>query len=209
MNVTLRRSLAAAAVVLTAPALASCGFDYPTDQVYTPGVGVNDRDGDIDVLHALVVSGAEGSGTVVAALVNNQQEDDALTEIAGSGPDASVTVSSAGSVEVPGTELVQLAEEEIGVEGESIAPGQFVELTFSFQNAESVTVEVPVVARRGDYAEIPVPSVAPAAEETAAEEHSGSHSSEEPTAEEPTAEEPTAEEPTAEETPTEEPTPAE
>ena len=166
MNVTLRRSLAAAAVVLTAPALASCGFNYPTDQVYTPSVGVNDRDGDVDVLHALVVSGAEGSGTVVAALVNNQQEDDALTEIAGSGPDASVTVSSAGSVEVPGTELVQLAEEEIGVEGESIAPGQFVELTFSFQNAESVTVEVPVVARRGDYAEIPVPSEEPTAEET-------------------------------------------
>ena len=200
MNVTLRRSLAAAAVVLTAPALASCGFNYPTDQVYTPSVGVNDRDGDVDVLHALVVSGAEGSGTVVAALVNNQQEDDALTEIAGSGPDASVTVSSAGSVEVPGTELVQLAEEEIGVEGESNAPGQFVELTFSFQNAESVTVEVPVVARRGDYAKVPVPSEEPTAEETPTEE---------PTAEETPTEEPTAEETPAGETPTEEPTPAE
>ena len=52
----------------------------PPTRCYTPSVGVNDRDGDIDVLHALVVSGAEGSGTVVAALVNNQQEDDALTE---------------------------------------------------------------------------------------------------------------------------------
>ena len=39
-------------------------------------------------------------------------------------------------------------------------------MTFSFQNAESVTVEVLVVARRGDYAEIPVPSEEPTAEET-------------------------------------------
>ena len=93
-----------------------------------------------------------------------------------------MTVSSAGSVEVPGTELVQLAEEEIGVEGESIAPGQFVELTFSFQNAESVTVEVPVVARRGDYAEIPVPSEEPSRRRG---DPSGEPTTEEPTAGDP------------------------
>ena len=40
-------------------------------------------------------------------------------------------------------------------------PGNFVALTFTFEKAEAVTVEMPVVARRGTFAEIPVPTVAP------------------------------------------------
>ena len=99
--------------MLTAPALASCGFNYPIDQVYTPSVGVNDRDGDVDVRTRWSFR-AEGSGTVVAALVNNQQEDDALTEIAawpGRVRDGELRGFRRGA----GTELVQLAEEEIGV----------------------------------------------------------------------------------------------
>lgn len=161
MNVTLRRSIAAA--VLLVPVLASCGFNEPTDRVYTPGVGVNERSGTVDVLHALVVSGADGSGTVIAGLSNNDQEEgDALTRISGSGEDSGLTVTLDGPVEIDPGASAQLAyETEISVEGESIKPGNFVELTFDFERGESVTVEVPVVARRGDYAEIPVPSVAP------------------------------------------------
>ena len=88
VNATLRRSIAAAAVALAVPALSSCGsnFNAPTDQVYTPGIGVNNRDGSVDVLHALIVSGEDGSGTIIAGLVNNdQRNDDALTEVAGAG----------------------------------------------------------------------------------------------------------------------------
>jgi len=62
VNVPLRRSVAVAALVIT-PLMTSCGFNQPTDRVYTPSVGVNDRSGQVDVLHALVVSGADGSGT--------------------------------------------------------------------------------------------------------------------------------------------------
>jgi hypothetical protein len=90
--VNVRRSLAVAAAVLAAPVLSSCGvnFDAQTDQVYNPAVGVNDRDGSVDVLNALVVSGSAGSGTVVATLVNNDQEkDDSVRGIAGAGQDCS------------------------------------------------------------------------------------------------------------------------
>lgn len=172
MNVTLRRSIAAA--VLLVPMLASCGFNEPTDRVYTPGVGVNERSGTVDVLHALVVSGADGSGTVIAGLSNNdQQEGDALTRISGSGEDSGITVTLDGPVEIDRGASVQLADEtEISVEGESITPGAFVRLTFEFESSESVTVEVPVVARRGDYAEIPVPSVAPTTATPEDEAHS-------------------------------------
>ncbi len=175
VNVTLRRSIAAATVVLAAPVLSSCGtnFNAPTDQVYTPGVGVNDRSGDVDVLHALIVSGAHGSGTVIAGLVNqNLDTDDALTSISGSGDDSSISVAPAGPVTIPSDDLVQLANDgEFSVEGEQIVPGKFVELTFTFQNAEAVTINVPVVPRSAEFAEIPVPSIAPVTE--APEEESG------------------------------------
>ncbi|HSE10328.1 MAG TPA: hypothetical protein VLB29_16825 [Nocardioidaceae bacterium] len=175
MNLTLRRSVAAA--VLLVPVLASCGFNEPTDRVYTPGVGVNERSGTVDVLHALIVSGAEGSGTVVAGLSNNdRQEDDALTRITGAGDDARLSVTLDGPVEIPAGGAVQLVDEtEVSVEGETVEPGTFVELTFTFERGENVTVEVPVVARRGDYAEIPVPSIAPTPAATEEEEHSSGH----------------------------------
>lgn len=161
MNPRLRRSIAVAALALT-PVLASCGFDQPTDRVYTPGVGVNDRDGEVDVLNALIVSGAPGSGSVVATLSNNNvDEADRLTDISGAGEN-SAQISLDSPIEVPRGGTVSVSDEaEVSVEGERINSGAFVEITFTFENAEPVTVEVPVVARRGPYADIPVPSVAP------------------------------------------------
>ncbi|HSE72120.1 MAG TPA: hypothetical protein VLA97_15260 [Nocardioidaceae bacterium] len=175
MNLTLRRSIVAAAVLVAVPVLSSCGsnFNAPTDQVYNPGVGVNERSSDVDVLHALVVSGAEGSGTVVAALVNqNVTEEDQLTGITATEGEQ---VDLSGPIEIGPEKLVQLADEQqtVSIEGEGIRPGLFVELTFEFANAESVTVEVPVVARRGDFAEVPVPSVAPTTEAPAEESGEG------------------------------------
>lgn len=159
----LRRSIVAAAVVLAAPVLSSCGFDPMTDQVYNPGVGVNDRDGAVDVLGAMVVSGTDGSGTIVAGLVNNDEvEGDALTGVTGAGQVSSLQVQAPGPVEVPAGSLVQLADDgQVTVTGEEVRPGTFVELTFSFRNAESVTLDLPVVAARGDYADVPLPSASP------------------------------------------------
>ena len=46
-----RRSRAlVAAALLVAPALSSCGFNYATDRVDTPGAGVNDREKSVDVV---------------------------------------------------------------------------------------------------------------------------------------------------------------
>lgn len=159
VNVTLRRSIATAAAVLLVPGLAACGFDRPTDRVYNPGVGVNDRSGSVDVLHALVVSGDDGSGTLVAGLVNNDLEKaDALTGVQGAGEDRAVSVTLDGDVEIPARGSVQLVDEtEVSVEGEGVAPGNFVTLTFSFDRGANVTLDVPVVDRRGDYADVPVP----------------------------------------------------
>ena len=79
------RSLAtAAAVIALAAPLTSCGFDYATERNYTPAGGANNREGVVDVLSAVVVSGAEGSGTFVATLSNNDDVDEqSLTGISG------------------------------------------------------------------------------------------------------------------------------
>lgn len=155
VNLTLRRSVAAAAVLLAVPALTSCGFDKPTDRVYTPTVGVNDRSGEVAVLHTLIVSGSDGSGTLIAGLANsNPTEADRLTQISPGG-EADFTVTGGGPIEVPGGGFVQLADDGgVPLEGEAIAPGAFVDVTFTFERGASVTLEVPVVDRRGDYEDI-------------------------------------------------------
>ncbi len=82
----LRRSIATVAVIALPLGLSGCGFDAPTDQVYTPAVGVNNQDGQVDVLNALIVSAEDGSGTLVVSLANNDQaEPDALAGVAGQG----------------------------------------------------------------------------------------------------------------------------
>lgn len=161
MNV--RRSIAAAAVLLAAPALSSCGvsFGAQTDQVYNPSVGVDDHSGQVDVLNALIVSGTNGSGTVVASLVNkNQQTDDTLKGVSGAGKDAGMTVKPGGDTTIPAGGLLNLATQgAVTIHGQRVVPGNFVTITFSFDRAQSVTLDVPVVSHSNpDYAGVKVPS---------------------------------------------------
>ena len=72
-----QRRLAIAALLLV-PALASCGFNAQTDQVYQAAVGINDRSGEVDILNALIVSGEDGSGTFAGTLVNKDTTNDCL-----------------------------------------------------------------------------------------------------------------------------------
>jgi hypothetical protein len=161
--VNVRRSIAAAVVVLAVPALSSCGvsFGAQTDQVYNPSVGVDDRSGDVDVLNALIVSGTNGSGTVVATLVDNDQQNaDTLKGVAGAGADASATVKVTGDTAIPAGGVLNLADDSgISITGKRVVPGNFVTVTFSFDRAEAITVDVPVVdAANPDYSGVKVPA---------------------------------------------------
>jgi hypothetical protein len=160
--VNARRSIAVAAALLSAPVVSSCGvnFDAQTDQVYNPAVGVNNRDGSVDVLNALVVSGTAGSGTVVATLVNNDQRNaDSVRGVAGAGRDTALAVQVAGLRTIPPDGLLNLASQgKVTVRGKRVVPGNFVEITFSFDRGQAVTVKVPVVsADNPDYANVKVP----------------------------------------------------
>jgi hypothetical protein len=144
----LRLALAAGGLLLAVPALASCGFDYPTERVNTVGAGVTVRDADVDVTGTLIVSGQPDSGTLIGGLSNNVEEDITLTEIAG-GEKGNIEPDEFEPVEIAAAGHVNLAalaeaDEGITVSGDFVA-GDFVTITFTFDNDQSVTTEIPVM----------------------------------------------------------------
>lgn len=142
--------------------LASCtlNFDEQTDQVYNAAAGVNDRSGEVDVLNALVVASTTGSGTVVATLVNNDQtHSDSLRSIAGSGADASLTVTPGGPTDIAANGLLNLATDGRNfISGPEVKLGRNVRITFSFDRAKAITLTVPVVGNTAEYAGVALPS---------------------------------------------------
>ncbi len=152
-----RRRLAALATVLLVPALGACGpsgfnSNYQTDEIYQPGVGVNERSGTVDVLGAVVVSTSGGRGTFVASLVNGDlEQEDSLTSITGDG----VQVQLSGPVKIAPETLVNLADTgAVSVTGENVRPGKFVRLTLEFQGGQSTELNVPVVPYKDEYRDI-------------------------------------------------------
>src|SRR5690606_32657507 len=81
MRMPSRRTTALASLALVlAPVLSSCGFDYATDREYTPGVGANNRDGQVDVLAGVVVAAESGEAAFVASLSNNSTDEEAALQ---------------------------------------------------------------------------------------------------------------------------------
>lgn len=167
MNATssrLRRRIAAFAAAVTLPSLAACGvsFGAQTDQVYDPADGVNARGGEIDVLNALIVSDRPGTGRLIAGLSNqNTEESDAVTGVRGAGEDQGVTFSLAGGTTTirPGG-MLQLANSDaadIIAKGDAVKAGGFVRLTFTFQNAQEATLDVPVLEPDETYKDVQLP----------------------------------------------------
>jgi hypothetical protein len=160
--VNVRRSIVRVPVALTAATLAltlsSCGFEQPTDMVYNPAVGVNDQSGSVDVLNAVIVSGSDGSGTLVATFANNDPEQEATLAQVTAGGEDQVQVTLEGETAIDAGSLLNLLDEGgAQVEGEAVVPGAFITLTFLFDGAESATLDVPVVEHgEGPYEDVPV-----------------------------------------------------
>jgi hypothetical protein len=180
--VNLRRRLPVAAVVLALPTLSSCGVNFgaQTDQVYNPSAGVDDRSGSVDVLNALVVSGTNGSGAVIATLVDNDPVNaDTLRGVAGAGRDSSLEVTPGGRTAIPAGGLLNLATDgRIMVTGSRVRPGNFLSITFSFDRGKAVTLKAPVVnADNPTYRNVTVPSASPTGSSTGSPSGSASPSS--------------------------------
>ncbi len=174
-NQPARAALAALALAATC-ALSACGvgFDAQTTKIYTAPEGTDVRDGDVKGLNLLLVDNGDGSGTLVAALVNQADEVDSLqtivaTDTDADGADEAVDLEVSGfdePVELPAGKLVQLADGDpvIALTGDTIAAGGFVQVTMTFTRAGSITADIPVVERAEPYADVPVPEPEPAPE---------------------------------------------
>jgi hypothetical protein len=145
-----RRTLrfAIGALLLAAPVLTSCGFDYATDRINDLTPGHTNRDGDVDVINSVIVAGAPDSGTLIGMLVNNNVKTDAALTSVTSGPDATeadledLTISAGGRA--------QLRDAGIRIDG-TFEAGQVYEVTLTFDNGEVVEANVPVVTQCGQY----------------------------------------------------------
>ncbi len=150
---SLRRSVALATGVLLlgAPALTACGFDYPTDRVNTITNGATDREKTVYVLNAVVVASRPNTGTVITTLSNTSNEETVRL--------TSVTAENGAPLEVTGDADVALiprgaanlaSNPTLRVSG-ALEAGQFVSLTFAFDNGEQTTVNAPIVTACGQY----------------------------------------------------------
>ena len=148
----LRPLATAAAVLALAVPLSSCGFDYATEREYDVTSAALSREGAVDILSAVVVSAAEGSGTFVASFSNNDPADaQTFTGLAG-GEGATVTAAEFEPVSIPAGGLVNLADPAAGIvlTGDFTA-GDVVPLTIDFGNGERISLNVPVVADDTGY----------------------------------------------------------
>jgi hypothetical protein len=182
--VNLRRTLALGLAGLAATAaLTACGFDYPTDRINNVTSTANYREGTVYILNAAVVAKQANSGTFIATFVNNDQTD-AVTLQSMSGDNTAIgQVNLSQPLSVPANGLVSLADTQgIPVNG-TFDPGQFVTLTFQFDNGESATLDVPVVVDDGQWAGLDVSTPSASASDSASPSDSpGASSSGSPSA---------------------------
>jgi hypothetical protein len=165
----LRRALTtAAALALLVTPLAAC-TTHTTEADYQPAQGVNSRDGDVEVLNALIVSSEDGEGRFVAAMANNAEEPDEVTGMSGAGEETVEVVLEGGDTAIPAGGSLRLAEQgaaTIKVSGEDVTPGGYVRLAIQFANAEPVEVNVPVIEPGEEYADLMTESPSPTEEPT-------------------------------------------
>jgi hypothetical protein len=145
----LRRPLAlmTGALVLSLGGLTSCGFDLATDRPYQPGKGTNARDGEVDLLAAVVVAAQPNEGTLVLTMVNGSDEDAALNGVAGS----DLEVAEFAPVEAGPGEAVNLADEGGVLVSGDFDAGQILPLTLTFADGSTTDLNVPVVPACDEY----------------------------------------------------------
>jgi hypothetical protein len=153
------RTLAAAAVVLLA--LTGC-TQSNVGNVYTPGDGADGDNDSIGLRNVLIVGGETGSSALIGTVINKTDTADAITSVAVKPTNGQPIVFTKGRVPIKprGAIYIGATAPEAGDDRrapirltQSAKPGTFVTLVFSFANASDITVETPIVAPVGEFAE--------------------------------------------------------
>lgn len=158
-----RRTATAAALALAlAPGLAACGAtaNAPTLKYYAPADGVLGSLGDLRALNVLVVvpaAGASGAGVMSMSLVDQGAQGDTLAGVTVAGQPAQVTgptqLAAQSSLRVGGPD----AQTQVIVADPPKA-GTLAPVELRFQQAGTLTLQVPVVEASGYYNRYVAPS---------------------------------------------------
>lgn len=152
-------ALALAALPLASACTASYGAE--SQAPYTPDQGVWVDSGRLELRNLVIVSGRDGSGTLIGTVFNQGDESDALVEVDVRGGSAQVDPLplplAAGSPTVLGADTGLGEAVPTTVEGEGVRAGEVVRITFDFERTADVTTDVLVVAHEEPYEEVPVP----------------------------------------------------
>jgi copper(I)-binding protein len=167
VRVNLRRTCALGVVgLLASGVLGGCGFSYATDRINSVTAAANYRNGTVEILNAAIVSRRQNAGTFVAGFANNDQAKTiTLTDVAGDGTAVGAVTTS--PIQIPANGYVNLAAQGgIALNG-TFSAGQYVSLTFTFDDGETVTLQVPVFADSGQWAGLDHAKQSPSAPATA------------------------------------------
>jgi copper(I)-binding protein len=150
-------------VLLLSPvALSACSAGQVTQTATQERdkVGAMGQVGDLSIRQVQFLSPREGvyeqgdDAELQLAVVNAGEEADTLTEVSGEGfgevefDDGSTGSGSADGIEIPGDSTTYIDGDELAITltdlDEGLTAGQYIELTFTFENAGEITLPVTV-----------------------------------------------------------------
>ena len=151
------RSAAATLLAATALGLAGCsatGVDAQTNQQYQPGVGANLRTGEVQLYNTLAVDNGNGTATVSAVVVNTSDKTQKLDGVTATTSGGQVEVKAAPAIIGPGDSFDTGPAATVVLTGDAVGAGDYVSLTFRFDQAGDVNIDAPVVTRTETYEEV-------------------------------------------------------
>ena len=177
------RGLAVAAVAALVPAVAGCeaGASSPTQQWHQPTPGASAQVSNITINNAFVLGAppasvlpAGSSAGMFLALTNIGGATDRLVSITAPGAARSVLIPKGGiSLASEHAVYLQGPSPRIVLRGitRPLNGGTDIPIVLNFQNAGSVTLQVPVMPRAADYATYSPAPASPSAKATGSARH--------------------------------------
>jgi len=166
---SLRRGLTAVAVAALAVSLSACGagINAQTNHAYMPASGrnvdvpspVTYSEPWLAIRNTILVTSVKDPAlsSLVVSFVNNNVDDDTLTSVTVDGVAQDVP---GGGIVLPNHTLVSVGAPAsryfITVKGITAKPGDWVEVTMTFQNAAMATFKILNVPQVNDYDQVPV-----------------------------------------------------
>ena len=161
--------LVAGLVAIALPVLSACeaSIKAETQEPYTPGQGVWADTDDLKLRGVVAVAPTDGEATLVATILNEGTAGDTLTRVRFPGGRATLGRTPVslppGSARVLGVDTSLGRATPVALEGTSLRPGLAVPMTFEFQRAGTVTLNVLVTPAEGPFATVPAPRTTRAA----------------------------------------------